>query len=268
MNIANKPGAYKNFSGWIKYSLIDCKVKSATFEILEKAKRFKGRLDIRMIFYSGTVTGGYIWSADIKNCNFHGSRISDSVFHNGIFDGDEFIWSYWCGGIWKGGEWINGFDKFGCEHIQPPPFDKADIMHSIISKTGRYKNFNGFVEVDDIKFFIENGNLEVNEKARYSLNIMDGTIIDGEPKNAIIDGVVFKGLGATDCIWYGNTWESGAFEGGVWKDGIWKDGTFYGNIWKNGIWMGGVWQGGIWYGGYDKSGTWHGYDDSPNNWNG
>lgn len=251
-DIANKPGLYRSFSGTITYRFPYCVVKDATFEILEEHMFFKGKVYVDMIFHSGTITEGNLSYVEIKKCNFYGNKLSDCVFHDGVFAGKEFTWSFWYGGVWKSGEWGNyNYDKFGCRRLRPPPFDRDDKAGDIISQPGKYKNFTGYVDCGDSNFHIKNGELEIDENS-YSIAIDDGVITEGSLDDVVINYVVFNSGRTYGCDWLGGIFNNGTFNQGEWNDGIWN---------------GGIWRGRHWKGGFDKFGNWHNEGDTPDKWN-
>lgn len=249
--IADKPGAYNNFTGTIKYKHTDCRVRNATFEILEKPRWFKGVKTISILFEDGDVITGKMCNVIAQKCNFYGSTFSYSVFHSGIFKGGEFYMSYWYDGDWQGKFWRDSFDKFGRDHLYPPPFDRFDKAYNTIIQPGRYANFTGWVKYDDVNFYIKDGELEVGDSIFHSIIINGGTITKGHIKKATINQVIFKG----DTI-----------EKSTWYDGTWQSGTWFSGEWLGGVWLGGIWHDGDWYRGYDKYGSHHGKDDSPDKW--
>lgn len=284
--VADIPGKYTDFSGEIYYNMRGCKVIDSTFELLEKPEKFKGKLDIWILFEKGTIVNGNLYYADIKQCNFYGKNLSHSIFRNGDYREGGIDNSYWLGGTWHNGTWeANNYDKFGRERLFPPPFDKIDkITGTTITVPGRYKNFTGRVQYAYSDFHIVNGDLEIDKGYGGScFSIDNGVITEGQLENAAISYVEFKGKRLQGATWkngvfdggeftgFGGTWEGGTWKGGHWWGNTWEGGTWEGGVWHDGTWLdgtwlGGIWKSGVWSGGYDKNGNYHGKDDSPNKW--
>lgn len=274
-NIADKPGEYTDFTGSILYKDINCDVKDATFELLKKRKKFKGKINIDAEFKKGEVIVGKLTHVNIKCCIFYGDRIEESVWHDGIFDGNRFHYSYWLDGEWESGEWAYSFDKFGRARGIPPIDWDNDLLSQtsgIASRDGSYEGFNGTIRwaknnlrVKDANF--ELGNLSAN--ANDEMFFHSGVVLGGVADEITVNYCIWE-----DGIWTGGSsfeseWHNGVWKGGTWEDGRWHDGTFDGGTWKDGEWYGGIWldgewEGGHWFHGYDWNGRFH--NDSPNNW--
>lgn len=237
-NIADSPGKYTNFSGVIDWEGTGCEVKNATFEILEREKRFKVRTRIWVIFEQGVVISGDLGCADIKYCDFRGNTLEYSVFRDGIFDGGIFSGGYWFGGEWVDGEWEQGCDKFGrTRNVPPTMWDKLiDQTSGVANKPGRYENFSGVIEWVDSKLKVQNANFELGARFYYNLFFNSGTVLGGKACNMMVD----------HCVWKG-----GLFKSGWWLDGTWESGEWYDSYWG---------------GGFDRSGKFHDEYDRPDLW--
>lgn len=250
--IADTPGVYRNFNGWIKFKNANCQVKNADFELLEEHKKYKGKIDIWIEFERGDVIKGELWYANIEHCNFRGTRIDKSVFRGGTFAGWEFIWSYWLGGEWESGNWGSyNYDKFGRRRIFPPPFDRFDNADGIITQPGRYKDFNGKIEYGSNEFYIKNGEIEIQDDIGKNIVVHGGVITKGDLKYATVNYVEFNGNAVYQCDWY---------------DGIFNGIIFNDNYWHSGTWLGGKWHNSYWFGGFDKNGNYHKEFDEPSKW--
>lgn len=255
MEVANKPGRYKNFTGKIKCKHTECIVLNATFEILETEKFFKRKIYVGLEFYSGIITGGKLASCDIKHGEIKTDvKIFDSVFRDGVFDGYSFSHSYWLGGEWKGREWLSGFDKFGRRRgIAPNKWNDMviDKTRGVANEEGLYDNFTGTIKWYNSLIEVKDAEFELSKKAGSRIVFHDGSILSGNIRGAIVDYCCFN---------------AGTFHGVDWFGGVFNGGVFNGGNWCNGIWLGGTWKNGYWRGGFDKDGNHHGTYDSPDKW--
>lgn len=270
--IANKPGAYENFSGTIDYKATECIVKDATFEILEHRKSYKGVLYVDIIFHGGDVVSGKLCNANIEYCNFYGELLRESIFHSGTFKSGKFRTSYWFDGVWCDAKWECAFDRFGRNRFYPPPFNMVNKIDGIIRKPGRYKDYTGWVDYGESKFYIEDGELEIQENKWLTVGnacytyIYGGTITKGNVYDTIVYYANFNGNKMYNCGWRNGVFNGKQFLNSCWFDGKWTKGMFEDSRWKDGIWESGTWEDSIWDGGFDKNGIYHKKYDSPNKW--
>lgn len=276
--VADKPGVYRSFTGAIRWKKTDCKVRDASFELLDEPKRFKGRTNIYIMFERGLVTDGTFFGVNIKECDFRGYKVFHSVFHSGIFDGFIFDDSHWLDGTWKRGHWSGGYDKFNRFRMFPPV--DWDIKEKTINTRratydGVYHNFTGTIEFGDNSFKVKNADFDL--RLRYGA---DNELEDDKDEIYMYCGELLSGgchqLIATNCKIRGGTWCEATFQGcdcyggliddSHWEDGTWHDGIWRDSYWESGTWHGGVWESGFWIQGYDKDGNFHSENDSPDKW--
>lgn len=280
-NIAYDAGKYTNFSGKIDYYTTKCEVKNATFELLEKEKKYKNKITIRMEFHKGTVVNGNVGGALIKQMDFRGDNIYSSVFQDGVFNGSNFEGSYWLGGHWKGLFFDDSYDKFSRMRNTPPTeWNDKGVTSGIVNKPGFYTNFTGTIKWNTSDITVENATFEISVH-RKEIYFHDGVVSSGIANNIRFFYCNFKGGTANECFFEdgtwdgdvfwggdfgGGVWEGGLFKNSVWARGTWRDGIFNGGTWYDGTWLDGDWMLGTWHGGYDKNGNHHKYKDSPNLW--
>lgn len=282
MNIVDEPGIYRNFSGIIKHSYrIDCEVKNATFELLDKMKKYKNRVDIILEFESGNVIAGKLCNANIKHCNFQGYMLAESVFHNGVFSGEMFSDSYWLGGTWNGANWMQGFDRFGRIRVNPPTMwdNKVAQTNGVANEPGRYENFTGRIKCGASDLTVKDASFELINPELHHKGVIafhSGIVLGGQAKNIVVNHCIWKngawmGGYSFNSTWYDGIWEDGDWHGSYWyggdfNGGTWFGGRFAGGTFNGGTWMDGFWSGDKWLGGYDKYGDWHDKNDIPNRW--
>lgn len=275
MKIADNYGYYEDFTGRVRSFYTDCIVENATFTILKKPKHFKKMAEVHLEIEKGTVKEGDISYANLKQCDFYGHSLYETVFHSGVFQGDVFERSIWLGGTWQGKTWESGSDKFGRRRALPPIEWDSEFDGTTAYKEGAYNNFTGRVIWKNSDFQVVDADFDLSE-AKYYLFFHEGKIKDGIADSLAVSNCVFLDGVLKNSIWNYGTCSGGRFETVTWQDGIWENGVFengswYGGIWldgewKSGEWRNGTWKGGKWYGGLDKDRKQRIEDDSPDKW--
>lgn len=263
MNVAEKVGSYRGFTGKIKFDVTDCIVKNADFDILEKKIRYKDNIDIYIDFHKGVVKSGELGNADIKDVDMRSGRLIVSVFRGGTLNGTIFERSVWIDGVWRDGIWDRSYDKFLCLRGFPPTKwgDKSIVNHNgIANQIGNYQNFNGIIDWNGTRLEVKEANFDLiyNIHNNFNVFIQSGIILQGDANCvAFGNGVLFEFGKCKDCEWASGTWEDGEWDGGYWEGGTWVYGVWENGIWESGNWLNGIWKDGTWCNGTFNQGLWH-----------
>lgn len=164
MNIANKVGKYRGFTGRIKCGFTDCNVFYSDFDILEKKIKFKDKINIHITFHKGLIKGGKLSNADVTYAHITNSKLTRSVFRGGLFKNSTFNRSVWLDGKWVDSFWDCSFDKFLCIRGLPPTeWSKEPIIwhKGKANSIGNYQNFNGTIDWKGTKLEVEDASFDL-----------------------------------------------------------------------------------------------------------
>lgn len=124
--VADRAGAYYNFTGQIKWHDSNFVVKCASFELSDDLGFYN-----KIIIYDGIIVRGTARRCKIYYSVCKSAILDGCYWNDGIFEGGEFYFGEWHSGIWEsgdwgGGVWFGGYDRVGY-HCRKPPSEWTHI---------------------------------------------------------------------------------------------------------------------------------------------